>query len=480
MDSLRLGIVGVGCIGQEHLRNGLLYNRRRSIHQPRLTVAAVAEPHARSVSDAKAILGNEVSNTLFFSSVDSEGFWSEIDCVLICTPNHLHLQVLQSLESASASLKRPIHIFAEKPLCHTPKDSQLALDLLTRLRKRFPTTLLHCNMEYRFIPSVAELLRTLGVPKHLLATSHEFSSSSSEFDETSSKIGSLHQLFLREHRFPFLKKVDDWNRFSRNTGGTLVEKCCHFFDLMRLVAGAVAQQSGRFYRPHSIYAVGGQDVEYKGERYGNKEERPDIHDNAFAVVEFRGVGGENERPLRCVLDLCMFAETSRWQEEVSVTGSLGKVEAFCEPHGWTGDSGGSAAREPNFRLSLRDAKDRLSVPSTRASSCTESEASTSYARELPPPVRGDLSTSSYIAPDPEMVHAGHHLGSTFFSLERFVDKVRKVEMKEPNGETNMVDYDLTEKSGFWAVVLAAAAEESIRTGEKVSWTEFLAKEGIKE
>jgi myo-inositol 2-dehydrogenase / D-chiro-inositol 1-dehydrogenase len=42
-------------------------------------------------------------------------------------------------------------------------------------------------------------------------------------------------LTIREHRFPFLEKVGDWNRFNRNTGGTLVEKCCHFFDLMRLI-----------------------------------------------------------------------------------------------------------------------------------------------------------------------------------------------------------------------------------------------------
>ena len=41
---------------------------------------------------------------------------------------------------------------------------------------------------------------------------------------------------VREHRLPFLTKVDNWNRFNRNTGGTLVEKCCHFFDLMHRIA----------------------------------------------------------------------------------------------------------------------------------------------------------------------------------------------------------------------------------------------------
>ncbi len=32
-----------------------------------------------------------------------------------------------------------------------------------------------------------------------------------------------------------LDAVGDWNRFNRNTGGTMVEKCCHFFDLVATV-----------------------------------------------------------------------------------------------------------------------------------------------------------------------------------------------------------------------------------------------------
>ena len=46
-------------------------------------------------------------------------------------------------------------------------------------------------------------------------------------------------LSIREHRFPFLAKVGHWNRFSELTGGTLVEKCCHHFDLMRLIMRSV-------------------------------------------------------------------------------------------------------------------------------------------------------------------------------------------------------------------------------------------------
>ena len=56
-------------------------------------------------------------------------------------------------------------------------------------------------MEYRYIPSIARVIR--------------------EVD--GGTIEKLRMLSIREHRFPFLRKVGDWNRFNVNTGGTLVE-----------------------------------------------------------------------------------------------------------------------------------------------------------------------------------------------------------------------------------------------------------------
>ena len=69
------------------------------------------------------------------------------------------------------------------------------------------------------------------------------------------RVGRLVMLSIREHRFPFLEKVGDWNRFSRNTGGTMVEKCCHFFDLMRLIVRA---------EPVSVFCSGGHGREPPG------------------------------------------------------------------------------------------------------------------------------------------------------------------------------------------------------------------------
>lgn len=55
--------------------------------------------------------------------------------------------------------------------------------------------------------------------------------------------------------------MNNWNRFNVNSGGTLVEKCCHFFDLMRLFAGA---------NPIRVMASGAIDVNHKDEIYDGK------------------------------------------------------------------------------------------------------------------------------------------------------------------------------------------------------------------
>ena len=51
------------------------------------------------------------------------------------------------------------------------------------------------------------------------------------------ELGSVKMISLCEYRPPFLPKVREWNKFSEYSGGTLVEKCCHYFDLMNRIAG---------------------------------------------------------------------------------------------------------------------------------------------------------------------------------------------------------------------------------------------------
>ena len=123
-------------------------------------------------------------------------------------------------------------------------------------------------------------------------------------------VGAVRMVSIREHRFPFLHKVGNWNRFNPNTGGTLVEKCCHYFDLMNLVVGS---------RPTRVIASGAQDVNHLDECYDGAV--PDVIDNAYVIVEYDG-------GVRAMLDLCMFAEASKNEQELAVIGDEGKVEAL--------------------------------------------------------------------------------------------------------------------------------------------------------
>ena len=72
-------------------------------------------------------------------------------------------------------------------------------------------------------------------------------------------------------------------------------------------------------RPVSVYASGSQDVNHLDEIYDGA--RSDILDNAYVVVDFaNGVRG--------MLDLSMFGEGSRNEQEICVVGSAAKIEAM--------------------------------------------------------------------------------------------------------------------------------------------------------
>ena len=126
-------------------------------------------------------------------------------------------------------------------------------------------------------------------------------------------VGRPVMLAMREHRFPFLPKVGDWNRRAANTGGTMVEKCCHYFDPMRLILRP---------EPRRVFCPGAMDVNHKGEPYGHHV--PDIIDNSFTVVEFEGGA-------RAMLDLCMFADGAENEEVFSVTGDRARLDVAVPP-----------------------------------------------------------------------------------------------------------------------------------------------------
>ena len=287
MTDLRIGVVGTGMMGCEHITN--------LASVPRAVVTAVSDPNEEPRGWARLALGDRASSVREFSDHRDMLGSGAVDAVLVASPNHTHRSVLDDVFAAD------LPVLVEKPMCTTVEDCLAVVDAQSRRR-----SLTWVGLEYRYMPPVAEMLRRL----------------------RSGGVGDLRMFSVREHRFPFLRKVGNWNRFSRNTGGTLVEKCCHFFDLMNLAVGA---------RPVRVMASGGQDVNHLDEWYDG--ERSDILDNAFVIVDYAN-------GVRAMLDLSMFAEGGRWEQHIVAVGSTAKLEA--EVPGdvlWLGDRAGRSVTE---------------------------------------------------------------------------------------------------------------------------------------
>jgi predicted dehydrogenase len=263
---MRFGLVGTGLMAQEHIRNLSL--------MPEPEIVALADPVPASLEWAKATLGARSADVATYHDTRAMLAGSRLDAVVVASPNYTHREVLAPLFDTE------LHILCEKPLATTLADASWIVERAARRRGIF-----WVGMEYRFMPPVAEFIA----------------------ETAAGRVGRLTRISMAEHRFPFLHKVGDWNRFNRNTGGTMVEKCCHFFDLMRLIAGA---------EPLRVFCSGAMDVNHRDERYDGRI--PDIIDNAFAVVDF-------DNGMRAMLDLCMFAEGAEEQEEISVIGDRAKL-----------------------------------------------------------------------------------------------------------------------------------------------------------
>lgn len=268
-EQVRYGLVGAGMMGVEHINNLAI--------TPGAVVTALADPTPSSIAWSRGALGEHAAAVTTFDSADALAKSGLCDAVIVASPNYTHRAVLEPLFDAG------LHILCEKPVATTIDDARWIVERAEGSDKVFWTA-----MEYRYMPPAAEFIREI----------HD------------GRIGRLQMLSIREHRFPFLNKVGDWNRFNRNTGGTMVEKCCHFFDLMRLITQSEAVR---------VYCSGAMDVNHVDERYDG--ERPDIIDNSYTTVDFAN-------GVRAMLDLSMFADGAENQEEIAAVGDKARLEVL--------------------------------------------------------------------------------------------------------------------------------------------------------
>jgi hypothetical protein len=125
-----------------------------------------------------------------------------------------------------------------------------------------------------------------------------------------------------------------------------------------------------------------------------------------------------------MLELCMFAEGSRYQEEISAVGPQGKIECLVPGPGrfWPAHLG--SAPLPKVIISPR----RPAGP-----------------QELDIPV------------DPALLAVGDHNGSTFYQHQGFA-----------RAATGQQPVEVSLADGWWAVAMGLAAQQSATTGRAVN------------
>lgn len=291
MRKLKYGVIGcAGRMGMAHLLflNNVVADRVRvealcDLDAPQAAACADLFPHdVRIFDDYRKLL-----------EID------EIDAVLISTPNNTHKQI--ALDAFAAGK----HVFCEKPLANTLGDCDEIITAAERAKK-----FLQVGLVYRYSPLYRKMRGLIN----------------------DGEIGPVHMMWCKELLGSFYGR---WRFKESLSGGAIVEKNCHHFDIFNWMIGS---------RPKKVCAFGGQNVMKRGQTVetivmetGEKNivSDSDIVDNAFVMIEY-------ENGARAQLTLCFFSPFGN-DLEIGAVGGKGKIESWVRAHRihlWRNTDGG--------------------------------------------------------------------------------------------------------------------------------------------
>lgn len=265
----KFNIIGAGNIGKEHINVTMMEGRG--------TVHGIYDTSEKSAAGTKEMFQEYYPGhgLVVYKTLEEACSDTEVDGLIICTPNFTHIGILKE------ALKTGKHILLEKPMATTVADAYAIKEMAESYG-----SVLQIGLQYRYKPIYVEAV-------------HEALERKS--------VGDLKTISILEHRIPFLDKVGQWNKFSKYSGGTFIEKCCHYFDLFNLFAQS---------KPVEVYATGGAAVNFTEFEYeGNPS---DIIDNAFVNITY-------ENGVRANFNLCMFSPM--FYEELILYGDEGRLKA---------------------------------------------------------------------------------------------------------------------------------------------------------
>jgi predicted dehydrogenase len=359
-----LAIIGTGTIGQEHMYVATLLGRARvhGIYDSQVQSMDSAEKNFKDYSDQSLIR---------YADLASACSDPEVDALMICTPNYTHADVLK------VAMRSGKPIFLEKPMATTLVDA----DAIVKANDAYPS-FIQIGLQYRYKAQYIEAF-------------HEVQQRTS--------VGVVKTISMSEYRPPFLDKVGQWNKFNQYSGGTLVEKCCHYFDLINLLADAM---------PVRVYASGGHAVNFLDFQ---KDGVPaDIYDHAFVIIDYTN-------GVRANFTLNMFCHD--FTEEMVVTGDRGRLVA-----------------NELFNVHQQQPS-KATIVLEKGEWGASKQTDVTYAREIE--------------------KSGHH-GATYYEHVAFVDQL-----------DGKACESATPVQGLWSMIVASAAQHSIKTQQAVDIRAFM-------
>jgi len=256
---LKLGFLGTGSMGLSHVQ--LVRDEF-----PQMALSAFYDPHGPSEEKAK-----QAAPGALVCRSEKELIESDADAIFISTPGFMHADFTEEC------LKAGKHVFGEKPVMTTREGCHRMVALANKYDR---VVLINHELRYsKYFQKIKDIV-------------------------DAGEIGEPQMVWCKEFRGPFLKKVGDWIQDSRYSGGCLVDKNCHHFDLMNWWVGS---------KPRKVCGFGGTDVVR-------------VVNNQYEVIDHASVSFEYENGVRGGLLLCMFSPKLPEDLEMGVIGSDGMVQ----------------------------------------------------------------------------------------------------------------------------------------------------------
>lgn len=176
--TINVALLGCGMMGQEHVSYMSEFDD--------VCLRFICDPNPESVRSTLDMLGEKATKPqIFTNEKEMLAKAREIDLLVIATPNYLHAP--QLLRWAV----HPITILVEKPVAICSKQVRALRNLSQN--ENFKARI-WVAMEYRYIPAIQKLIQLLP------------------------RIGPIKSVAIRENRYPFLSKIDEWNKDIDKSG----------------------------------------------------------------------------------------------------------------------------------------------------------------------------------------------------------------------------------------------------------------------